>query len=212
MEPQLSIDPDLVRWSERVDPARPLLVLLHGRGADEADLEGLIPFLPRAPVVASLRAPISEGPGFSWYPMSLSSLGAPADAEVDAAVQAILAWMDALPSVSATGLLGFSQGGAIALQLLRYRPRAFAFAVVLSGFVIEGDQQGDSELAELQPPAFWGRGTLDTVISDLRIKEAARWLPQHTTLEAKTYETGHSITRPELVDVSAFIVSALSGR
>jgi len=184
-------------------------VLLHGRGADEVDLQGLVPYLPQEVVVASIRAPIAEGPGFSWYPMGVAPGGAPREEDVDAAVQAVLEWLDLLPSVSSIGLLGFSQGGAMAIQLLRYRPRAFTYAVVLSGFVIAGARPGDGELAQLRPPIFWGRGTFDPVISELRIEQTASWLPEHSTLTARTYSTAHSIVDQELADVSAFITSRL---
>lgn len=141
--------------------------------------------------------------------MGAGPSGSPLEEDVDAAVQAVLDWLNGLPTVPLTGLLGFSQGGAMAVQLFRYRPRAFAFAVVLSGFVIPGEHPGDVELAQLHPPAFWGRGLLDTVISDLRVEQAASWLQVHTSLEAKAYETGHSITQGELADVSRFIESKL---
>ena len=50
---------------------RPLVVLLHGWGADERDLAGLVPALPAEPVYASLRAPLPlPGGGFGWFPLS----------------------------------------------------------------------------------------------------------------------------------------------
>jgi phospholipase/carboxylesterase len=190
-------------------PDRPLLVLLHGRGANEADLAGIVPFLPREPVVASLRAPISEGPGFSWYPMNTLERAAAYSLDVERAVGAVLEWIDAQPRPPAVGLLGFSQGGAIAIELLRTRPRGFAFAINLSGFVIEGDRSGDAELELLRPPVFWGRGIHDAVISEARIEQAAEWLPTHSTLDARTYDTAHSITEDELADVAAFVSAHL---
>ena len=69
-----SLDADAVLWShasaERDE--RPLLVLLHGYGADERDLFGLVPYLPPDFAVAALRAPLAPpfpAPGYSWYPI-----------------------------------------------------------------------------------------------------------------------------------------------
>ena len=63
-----ALDSDAALWSaapgERGD--RPLLVLLHGYGADERDLFGLVPYLPPAYVVASVRA----GAALSGAPMA----------------------------------------------------------------------------------------------------------------------------------------------
>jgi phospholipase/carboxylesterase len=88
---------------------------------------------------------------------------------------------------------------------MRARPLGFAFTIVLSGFVIDGDRSGDAELERVRPPVFWGRGLHDPVISDDRIEQTSAWLPSHSTLEEKTYDTGHSMTEGELANVSAFV-------
>ena len=48
------VDSALTVWSAPPEEraGRPLLVLLHGYGADERDLFGLVPYLPSEPVVA----------------------------------------------------------------------------------------------------------------------------------------------------------------
>jgi len=126
-------------------------------------------------------------------------------AAADAAAVAVLEWLDSLEYTS-VGLLGFSQGGAMALQLLRHAPGRFRYAANLSGFVVEGEHPGDESLATARPPVFWGRGTVDTMISDALISATNRWLPEHSTLTERTYEDlAHSISQPELADVSAFI-------
>ncbi|MDQ1669843.1 MAG: phospholipase/carboxylesterase, partial [Actinomycetota bacterium] len=45
----------------------PLVVALHGRGADETSFAGLHQHLPEGVTVASVRAPISEGGGYAWF-------------------------------------------------------------------------------------------------------------------------------------------------
>lgn len=205
----VSIDPSAVIWSapERERAGRPLLVLLHGFGSHEGDLFGMSPQLPLGPVIASVRGPLAAGPGYAWAP-----LAGQADAEVVAAganetAVALLEWLDTTESTS-VGLLGFSQGGATALQLLRHAPERFAFAACLSGFAVLDDNAGDPELARTRPPVFWGRGTADNVISPDKIDYTDAWLPEHSTLTARIYEgLPHSISRAELDDVNAFIRS-----
>ena len=41
--------------------------MLHGRGADEADLIGIVEALDPRLAVVSVRAPLRWGPGFAWY-------------------------------------------------------------------------------------------------------------------------------------------------
>lgn len=205
--PDLTIDREAVLWSagERDRVGRPLLVLLHGYASDEADLFGISAYLPLEPVIASLRAPIPEGPGFAWFSRFTNVPADPLAGNADAAARAVLDWLDEQPTVP-TGLLGFSQGGALALQLLRLAPERFDYAVNLSGFVVQGRNEGDSRLAERRVPVFWGRGSLDDSIPPVSIDRTLEWLPGHATLDARVYEgIGHGISTPELSDISAFI-------
>jgi phospholipase/carboxylesterase len=206
----LVIDPEAVIWSapESERTSRPLLVLLHGYGSYEGDLFGLSPHLPLEPVIASVRAPISEMGGFAWFPRGVSGNSDERIALANEAAVAVLGWLDGLGLDKSTqiGLLGFSQGGAMALQLLRHAPERFAYAVQLSGFVIEGGHPGDAALTEIMPPVLWGRGTADPVIPEEFIALTQEWLPEHSSLETRTYEgLAHGISGPELGDISAFI-------
>jgi phospholipase/carboxylesterase len=200
------IDESAVLWSapERERAGRPLLVLLHGYGSHEGDLFGLAPHLPLQPVIAALRAPLRAGPGYSWYPLELDSPQERA-AGADAAALGILQWLERVQATS-VGLLGFSQGGAMSIQLLRHAPERFAYAVSLAGFVVSGDAPADDRLAELAPPVFWGRGTHDDVIPAAFVEATQRWLPSHSTLTTRIYEgLGHSVSEAELADVLAFL-------
>lgn len=210
--PDLHIDSDAVLWSagEKDREGRPLLVLLHGYGSDEADLFGIAAYLPLEPVIASLRAPIPEGPGFAWFSRFTNVPSDPLAGNADAAARAVLAWLDEQPQAP-TGLLGFSQGGAMALQLLRLAPERFDYAVQLSGFVVQGEQEGDARLAASPVPVFWGRGTLDDTIPAASIERTAGWLPDHSALDARIYEgMGHGISPLELGDISTFIRTQLA--
>jgi len=210
----MGIDPNAVLWSssEKDRVGRPLLVLLHGYGSHEGDLFSLGAYLPLEPVLASLRAPLAlDGRANAWWPLRL-----PMDpeesrtdpAEVEQPTQDVLDWLDALDHPGPIGLLGFSQGAALAVQLLRRAPGRFAFAVALSGFVVplpEGDD-ADERLARERPLVFRGRGTLDTVIPERAVTEGDAWFPAHTELDSRVYEgVAHGVSQAEIADVSAFI-------
>ena len=211
-----SLDPSVVQWS--VPPAergdRPVLVLLHGYGSDENDLFGLVPYLPDAFVVASVRAPLSPPwpmPGASWYP--IEGLDGRDQAAVTRAADAVLAWIRSTVGESPVGLLGFSQGGAVAVQTLRVNPDAVSFAVVLAGYAAGGELPGDAVLAERRPPVFWGRGAADDVIPPLLIDATSQWLPRHSELRGRVYPgLTHSISPDELDDVRAFLDERLADR
>jgi phospholipase/carboxylesterase len=203
------LDAEVVRWSAPPHDraGRPLLVLLHGYGADERDLFGLAAYLPDAFVCAAPRAPLSPPwptPGYSWYP--IEGLDGRDPDHVTAAAQRLLEWVDASAASDTVGLLGFSQGAAIAIQAMRLAPERFAFAVALSGYATPGSITGDEALAERKPPVFWGRGTNDDVIPAFLIAHTVEWLPAHAELSGRVYPgLTHSVSEQELADVRVFL-------
>ncbi|WP_243075569.1 alpha/beta hydrolase [Microbacterium sp. SS28] len=213
------LDHGIVLWSapETERAGRPLLVLLHGYGADERDLFGLVPYLPPEFVVAAVRAPLSPpwpAPGYSWYP--IEGLDGRDGDKTTAAASRFLHWLDVVaPAPAPVGMLGFSQGGAVALQAMRLEPERFAFAVNLSGYATPGDLPGDASLAERKPPVFWGRGTNDDVIPEFLVAHSVDWLPAHVELSGRVYAgLTHSVSEQELTDVRTFLdkqLEALAG-
>jgi phospholipase/carboxylesterase len=206
------IDPELVQWSRRAEDraGTPLLVALHGVGSNEHDLASLAPHLPSSWTVASPRAPLPYGPGFSWYP--LAQPGSPDPTHVDTAVEALLAWVDEVAvDHDRVALLGFSQGASIALQSLRHRPDGFAFAVALSGFVppaigADGIDDRDRAVAAVRPRVFVGHGDRDPVIPPSATARTSVWAAEHTDVTDLEYPgLAHGIAQQELADVVAFI-------
>lgn len=203
----LDLDPDAVIWN--TDPAgrdgKPLLVLMHGRGSNEEDLAGLVPALPAGWVIASLRAPIAESGGWSWWETVVS--GNPDAERVDAAAAAVTGWLDALPfEPSLVGTMGFSQGGAMATHLLRRDVERVRFAVNLAGFAIAGEQEADAALAVSRPRVFWGRGSADPLFTPEIIERTETWLADHADASVHVYPgLAHSISREELDDVVEFL-------
>lgn len=223
-----SLDSAAALWS--AEPAdrtgRPLLVLLHGYGADERDLFGLAGGFPPGFVVAAVRAPLAPpfpAPGYSWFPIRSAPAnrasatqdqadlldGRDTERVTDAA-SALIAWHDQHAPGVPTGLLGFSQGAAVALQALRLQPERFAFALNLSGYATPGELPGDAAMAERRPPVFWGRGTHDDVIPAFLIEHTVQWLPEHAELSGRVYPgLTHAVSRDELDDVRAFLEKRL---
>ena len=221
MADALALDSAAVLWSapaaERA--GRPLLVLLHGYGSDERDLFGLVQHLPSEFVYAAVRAPLAPpwpAPGYSWYP--IEGLDGRDASTITAAAEAVGTWLDTVTvdfvsegnSRPLVGLLGFSQGAAIALQALRLRPEGYSFALNLSGYAAAGNLPGDEALIASRPPVFWGRGSLDEVIPAPLIAHTTTWLPEHATLSGRVYAgMGHSVSAEELDDIVTFLTKQL---
>jgi phospholipase/carboxylesterase len=157
-------------------------------------------------VVASVRAPYAEAGGYAWFPSRGNPIGDPQPRIANDATGAVLAWLDTLPPASSTGLLGFSQGGAMVLQLMRRDPGRFDYGVQLAGFVVGDAQPGDEVLARTRPPVFWGRGEHDRVIPRQAIARTQSWMAAHTSQQAVTYRgLGHDVAGREVTDFVAFV-------
>lgn len=205
--PDLDDTAVLWRGAPSDEATRPLLVLLHGYGADERDLMGLAPQLPDGLALAAVRAPLTPpwpSPGHSWYPLEGDDARDPE--AVTKAAERFLAWLDRLGHAGPVGLLGFSQGGAVSLQALRLRPAGFACVVNLSGYAAPGALPGDAELAALKPPVFWGRGSADQVIPAALVAHTSDWLPAHSDLVGRIYPgLAHAIAPQEIDDLRTFL-------
>jgi phospholipase/carboxylesterase len=190
----------------------PLVIFLHGRGADENDLIDISERLPRTFAYASVRAPVAlEWGGFTWFE-NRTPPHPPATASVRASVVAFRTWLNdpAIASASETCyLFGFSAGMMMAGALLIDDPQRFAGAVLLSGaLVLDG-------IAEAVPgrfsglPIFYGRGTEDTVIPPPLVAQAERYLSERSGAELtfREYPIEHTISNRELDDIAEWFGS-----
>jgi phospholipase/carboxylesterase len=203
----MPIDPSHVMWStpERERAGRPHLILLHGYGSTEGDLFQLAPYLPLSFVIASLRAPQPHpmGIGFSWFPLEEGV----DRADVDQAADDVAEWIGQIAGkASRIGILGFSQGGCVGLQVLRRHPGVADALVMLGSARHPEPDPGDEAMAARRPPVFSGRGTADEVIPAWRFADTTDWLPDHARLTERIYEgLGHSVSDAMLQDVVAFL-------
>jgi phospholipase/carboxylesterase len=200
----------IVVWRRPAKRGRstPLVVLLHGRGADEHDLIDLAADLPRSFAFASLRGPLAlaEG-GFRWF--EDRGVARPVAASLRATVAGVRAWVDG-PDVAAydrsrTFLLGFSAGMMLAGALVLDDPARFAGAVLLSGAIaLDAGPATPGRLAGV--PIFSARGTADTTIPPDLVLQTQRYLRDRSgaVLAERTYPCEHSIARREISDIAAW--------
>lgn len=196
-----------------------LLVLFHGRGADERDLYPLFDLLDpeRRLVGVTPRGPLRLPPGGAhWY--AVHEIGFPDPVTFSDTYTRASAWLDGLAAELGveprrTILGGFSQGAVMtwALGLGKERPRP-AGLVALSGFVptVEGLEL---DLTSPAPKVVIGHGTLDPVIS-VEWSRSARDLLREAGIEPVYRETpsmGHTIDPELLRELPGWIDSVLGG-
>ncbi len=197
--------------------ASPLLVLLHGYGADERDLLPVAAQLPAQFTVASVRAPFQMGPGYTWFPLV-------ADPAFDFSivrdvVERLEDWLEEMKTKHQTiVLLGFSMGMAVATSLLRRRPDLVTAVVGCSGFALDAaldpgqDFFDDAALKHHKVPMFWGRDPQDPVITEDKVEYTNHWARAHTKLTKVNYAgIGHGIGAQEISHIGEFLDAEVFG-
>ena len=208
-------------YRERPSDGEPagLLVLHHGRGADEHDLLGLADVLDpdRRLHVVSPRAPltISGWPGYHWY--VVPRVGYPDPETFHAAFGALAELHDALWERTGltprqTVLGGFSMGTVMsyALALAGDRP-APAGILAFSGFIptVEG---WEPRLADRQDTrAFIAHGRGDPIMA-VDFARRAREVLDAGGLEVSYHESGvgHSIDPAHIPAAAEWLTSVIS--
>jgi phospholipase/carboxylesterase len=195
-------------------PAR-LFLLIHGKGADEHDLEPLLPYLDtdgRFQFVLP-RAPLPFPPGFMWYTTDGIPLGGP---ELIGSVDALDEVLDSACTEggfdrSQAIVGGFSQGAALSLALgLRRsdRPRP-AGVLAMSGFLPE--TPGIDYDLEKAPPVLIQHGLADPLIPVDRGRDGARTLAEAgVPVVYREYPMAHQVAVESMADAASWLDKVLA--
>ena len=197
-------------WQD-VASAPAALVLLHGYGSNERDLPSLTPHLPPLPWV-SVRGTLDMAAfgapgGAAWFPLNRPA--EPSAEAVASAVAGLVGWLaENVPPGVPLIPVGFSQGGMMALELLRAIPERILATVMFAGLIGETAHESDAALAERNARVFWGRGDADDVIWPAAVERTERWCATYVDAEVRVYPgLGHSVSAQEIADARAFLDS-----
>ena len=185
------------------NPARQLVVFLHGWGADGPNLidlgDMIAPYLPNAHFLAPNAPYLCEvNPhGFQWFslmdraPSRMLAGARNAASILDKFLDEQLATLGL--DNSQLALVGFSQGTMTGLQVALRRTPAMAAFVGFSGALIGADTLNDETTA--RPPTCLIHGQIDDVVPYSSLKHAADHLAG-VDIAAETHTRaalGHSI-------------------
>lgn len=209
---------------ERTGPAdvadgATVVLLLHGRGSDKNDLQGLRPHLPSDWVLVTPQAPFSGaawgyGGGGAWYRYKeedevwvdtlRDSLG-----RLDTFLAELPGTLGFAPGRVILG--GFSQGGTVSLAYSLTRPESVAAVLNFSGFLAAAVELDESGAAPPTTPIFWGHGVGDPAIPfSLAEKGRDRLRRAGAKLLARDYRIGHWIAEDEIADAVAMVADVAS--
>jgi phospholipase/carboxylesterase len=175
--------------------ARLAMVLVHGRGADAADMLGLARHF--APGDAHMVAP--EAANNTWYPNSFLAPLEANEPHLSSAIRKINGLLDDLEAgglgPERTVLLGFSQGACLATEVAARRPKPYAGVVALSGGLIGSGDRSDA--APPEDKTFEYGGSLEGVSVFLGCSDSDPHIPvRRVEQTAETFERlGASVTK-----------------
>lgn len=206
-----------------------IIVWMHGLGADGYDFVDVIPYLelpkshgirfifPHAP-----QMPVTLNGGMvmpSWYDIaSLTLEGNQDEVGLKKSQQAISALIDKTITEGIQAerhlLIGFSQGGALALQTgLRFPQKVGGIAALSSYLPLHTLLKVQRHEANTQTPIFMAHGRFDPLLPYGVGKQSYSYLKElHYDVSWHEYDMAHEVCLPELKDLGRWIRNRLDIR
>jgi predicted esterase len=193
--------------------AKAAVIMLHGRGADAADILGLSEVIGRKDIV--YVAP--EAAGHSWYPYSFLSpvtRNEPGRSSALGVVSLLVRTLgEAKLPPEKIAILGFSQGACLAAEFVARNPRRYGGAFALSGGLIgETIKPEDYSGSLADTPIFVGCSDVDPHIPVERVKQSAEILRGLSGAVTETIYPGmgHTIVDDEIGHVRRIVGTMVS--
>ncbi|HYQ82230.1 MAG TPA: alpha/beta hydrolase-fold protein [Anaeromyxobacteraceae bacterium] len=207
----------LVRRPAAPGERPPLLVLLHGIGADERDLFGLAGHLDGRFLVVSARAPFEAEPmGYAWFAIDWSALPPRADlAQARESLDRLQRFLGEAAGAygadpAGVHLLGFSQGASMALAAALARPDLVRSVVAHSGRLLRPLLPAAPARGLDGLPVLLQHGRHDPVVPLAFADEAQGLLrPLGVALTRRDYDLGHEVGADSLRDLAGWLAERL---
>jgi phospholipase/carboxylesterase len=198
------------------------VIWLHGLGADGHDFAPILPHLPlgelgvRVVLPHAPSQPVTINGGMSmpaWYdirptdgPARHDEAGIRASA---VAIDALIANERASLPAERIAVVGFSQGGAMALHCgLRASERLAGVAALSTYLLLPEATEGERSAANAETPIFQAHGTHDAVVAPARGAHARDWLLERGyALAWHDYPMGHEVCLEEIAELGSWFRS-----
>jgi phospholipase/carboxylesterase len=192
----------------------PLLLLLHGRGADEHDLIPLTHYLDARFFIISVRAPLrfSYG-GYAWFEILES--GSPEPKEFRNSFETLATFIDDARAhyPVAPGPLfvfGFSMGAMLALAYTLAVPSAVRAVAAHSGYLPDEIHRPYQWNTLRGISIFQAHGLNDPVVPIARARRSSELLSRSDAAYTyKEYSIQHQISEESIADINVFYQSLL---
>jgi phospholipase/carboxylesterase len=201
-----------------LDGKPPLLLLLHGYGANEDDLFSLAPYLDERFMIVSARAPVVLQPmSYAWFNLGFTPQGVIVNPEeVESSRRTIHKFIGEIVEAyncdpGAVYLMGFSQGAMMSLAVALTYPGSAAAVVAMSGRMLPQTLSliPDKD-ALIGLPIFVSHGTRDTLLPINQGRDARAKLSElPVELTYREYDMGHEVSYDSLEDITRWLKEQL---
>jgi phospholipase/carboxylesterase len=190
--------------------ARAAAVLVHGRGGSAEDMLGLADEFAQRDI--AYLAP--QAPGHTWYPYSFLAPLEQNEPHLSKALATVGATLDQLAQegfpAERVALIGFSQGGCLALEYVaRNAKRYGAVAGLSSGLIGPPGASRDYAGALAGTPVFLGCSDVDSHVPLARVNESRDVLGKlGGDVTERIYPgMGHTVNEDEIAAVAGLLKS-----
>jgi len=193
----------------------PILFYMHGYGANENDLAGLLVDTKDKFISISIRAPFKKDQGFSWFDVQFTK-----DNDLIYSYDQVQASRDLLLKFISEAchkykadsthvyLLGFSQGAIMAYEVALSSPDKIAGIMALSGRMLPETAKAERDWKKISHvKIFIAHGKSDNVIKYADSEKAYEFLrsKQIKDLIFKNYQMPHTISGIEVQDIESWL-------
>lgn len=186
----------------------PIMIMIHGFGANKNDLFGLREFFPKNFTIISLEAPyeLLYG-GRHWY--NIEWIGNEKRINKEQAVKSkndIISFIENLKSdhtYTELYVLGFSQGAILSHAISLERPELVDSLIAFSGYIDEDIFELSVDKSQISSvKRFMSHGIFDEVIPVEQANDASNFLKKHNIEHFyKTYSLPHSLNEEVIKDL-----------
>ena len=160
-------------------------------------------FFPNAP----FDVPGTAGTGKGWFSFPIND---ESENELAQSKVQLLAHINEVEkrgfSLTNIVIMGFSQGAAMALEILLSKRKRIGAVISLSGFLIDGSNFHTLNDAIKQTPIFLAHGQHDTILPLKRAKLSAKALKNAgLKITWREYPMAHEIIADEVEDIRGFL-------
>lgn len=218
-EPSIKTDLKyLVNLPKQKTAKPPVIILLHGYGANEADLFDITKSFDERFLSFSIQGPTCIDGGCRWYDIERKNdtLKLHNYVQLKESEKKLFQFIsNACKAYKADSskvfIIGFSQGAIMAYDMLVSKPTKIKSILALSGFVLP--QTKAQKFTNPKPEAntcFIAHGYSDNIIKPEKAEDASAYLKsQKIKVEQKMYQMPHSICGDELNDIKRFLVKQI---